>query len=84
MHYFMSPVAYACSYVFIILENSRSSHISLGERDSSTNGLGGWMVRRLGLGAVEKRMDFASSRDLSLSSSPVWFYNGELPKYIYQ
>jgi hypothetical protein len=84
MLYFMSFSAYACSYVFIILEASRSGHISTGERDSITNGLGGWMVRRLGLDAVEKRMDFASSRDRSLSSSSVWFYNGELPKYIYQ
>jgi len=49
-------VAYACSYVFIILENSRSDHISPKESDYSTNGLGTWMVRRLGLDAAEKTL----------------------------
>jgi hypothetical protein len=67
----MSFVAYACSYVFIVREASRSGHISPGETDSGTSGLGGWMVRSLGLEAVEKRMDIASSRDRSFLSSPV-------------
>ena len=68
MHYFMSFVACACSYVLIILEASRSVHISPGERDSGSNELGGWMVRGLGLDTVKKRSDFDSSRDRSLSS----------------